>query len=569
LVIFSTTNSLLTLETTLALPLGSHLGPYQIESLLGAGGMGEVYRAHDTRLGRDVAIKVLPENFAADAERLARFQREAQALASLNHPCIAVIYDIQEHGGTRFLVLELVEGETLADRIGRGALPLDDALPIAKQIADALEAAHEKGIAHRDLKPANVKITPDGQVKVLDFGLAKIAEGQTPAAALSQSPTLSAMATGQGVILGTAAYMSPEQARGKSVDKRADIWAFGCVLHEMLTGMQTFGGETISDCIAAILGRDPDFRVLPESVPASLRGLLQRCFQKDVRRRLRDIGEARIAIEDLIDGPLPAALPVAAVPSRKNALAWVLFAAAALLALALSIPAILYWREVPAPEVRLDLLTPATGDPLSFAISPDGRSVVFLASSGDGPEKLWLRRLDQTTAQPLEGTEGGLTPFWSPDSRSIGFYAAGKLLRLDLNEGSPRVLTSAGGTQRRGTWNREGIIVFNKDNFGGLYEIPASGGEPMSVTQLQAGKQTGHRFPSFLPDGRRFVFFVQGSEAEQGIYLGSLDGTAPKRLTAADTAGEYAPPGWLLYVRQGALVARRFDEASGELREIP
>jgi eukaryotic-like serine/threonine-protein kinase len=542
---------------------GTQLGPYEILSLIGAGGMGEVHRARDTRLGRDVAIKVLPDIFAQDAERLTRLQREAQVLASLNHPHIAAIHDFQEHQSTRFLVLELVEGESLDDRIARGALPAAEAVNIARQIAEALEAAHEKGVVHRDLKPANIKVTPDGNVKVLDFGLAKMFEPDGASSAISNSPTLSALATGRGVILGTAAYMSPEQARGKPTDKRTDIWAFGCVLYEMLAGRQCFSGETVSDSIAAILGRDPDWQAV-SNAPAGIQSLLRRCLQKDAQRRLRDIGEARIALEEFVTASAsPSVAPAARTDKTKsNRLLSALLAAAVVAIGVLSVPAIRHLREGPvdAPEMRVDIVTPATTDPISFALSPDGRLLVFVAS-GVGPPQLWLRPLDSATAQPLPGTEGAVYPFWSPDNRSIGFFAGGKLKRTDIGGGLPQSLTAV-LNGRGGTWNKDGTIVFSSNS--ALARISSAGGEAAPVIHLDSG-QTSHRFPQFLPDGRHFLFFVQGVADRQGVYLGSLDESASKRLTAADTAGAYAAPGFLLFVRQGSLIAWKFDAVKGEL----
>jgi Tol biopolymer transport system component len=553
----------------MSLIAGTCLGPYEILSPLGSGGMGEVYRARDTKLNRDVAIKVLPDLFASDPERLARFQREAQVLASLNHPNISHIYGLEESHGIRALVMELVEGPTLADRIAQGPIALDDALLVARQIAEALEAAHEQGIIHRDLKPANIKLRPDGTVKVLDFGLAKLADpvgvASGPASA-SMSPTLSIQATYAGVILGTAAYMSPEQARGKEVDKRTDIWAFGVVFYEMLTGQRLFAGEEISDTLASVLRTDPNWSALPADTPASIRRLLRRCLEKDRKERLPDIVGARLDIKDAHAEPKGLLPPVAPAPSRtRERLAW----GAACLFLTLGgVLGVSYFRK-PAdpPELRTDIITPATPDPMSFAISPDARQVVFVAS-GDGPTRLWLRWLDATTAQPLPGTEGAAYPFWSPNSRSVGFVANNKLKRLDLGAGLPQPLADVTTLGRGGTWSSDGVILFSRNGTSGLYRVPASGGETVVATKLGAS-QINNTFPQFLPGGRQFIFYARGQADAQGIYLGSLDTAETKRLVATTSAGAYAPPGWLLFIRGATLVARRFDTAQGTLTGDP
>jgi serine/threonine protein kinase len=413
--------------------------------------MGDVYQATDSKLGRSVAIKLLPEAFVRDAERVARFEREARVLASLNHSNIAVIHGLEHTDGCNFLVMELVLGETLAERIKRGPVPLDEALAIAKQIAEALEAAHEKGVIHRDLKPANVRITPDGKVKVLDFGLAKAMSGanaspagrshqgmesETASANLSNSPTLSMAATNAGVILGTAAYMSPEQAKGRSVDKRTDIFAFGCVLYEMVTGRATFEGDDVTDILGAVLRMEPDWNRLPAGTPPAVRKLLRLCLEKNVKNRRSSATDVRLDIEEAQkdSGDI---VPPASVRMKSPRLAWI-FAAAFALAFG-SVTAVYFSQRPPAaPEMRLEINTPSTSAPLEFALSPDGRYIVFVAS-GDGPQRLWLRALDKTDAQPLAGTEGANYPFWSPDSRSIGFTATGKLQRIDIAGGAPQV----------------------------------------------------------------------------------------------------------------------------------
>ena len=555
----------LEMDTASELHNGARIGPYEILELIGAGGMGQVYRAVDTRLKRDVAIKVLPEAFAHDADRLSRFQREAKMLASLNHPNIATIHGLEQSDNTSYLVMEMVTGETLQERIERdGAIPIDDALAIAKQIAEALEAAHEKGIIHRDLKPANIKITPDGKVKVLDFGLAKAMESVPAAAAVSNSPTLSLAATNEGIILGTAAYMSPEQAKGKTVDRRTDIWAFGAVLYEMLTGRMMFAGETVSEILAAVMMKEPDWTALPENTPARLHELVCGCVVKEPRSRIQAIGDARIAMEKVLSGPEVDDHIARAASRGRERITWLSFVA--LLSLIVVVLGVRALRpSPPAPpseEMRTEIVTPASDDSSSFALSPDGRQLVF-AASGDGTSRLWLRPLSSTTAQPLAGTEGAMDPFWSPDSRSVGFFADGKLKRLDIGGGSPQVLADAASVG--GAWNADGVILFAQNGQGPLFRVSASGGGAVAVTKLD--RQLGHRFPHFMPDGRRFLFYANGNVAPEtgGIYLGSLDSSLMKRLTAADTAGVYAPAGWLLWVRAGTLVAKRLDLERTEL----
>ncbi len=572
------------------LSFGTRLGPFEILSSLGEGGMGAVYRAHDAKLHRDVAIKVLLPAVANDPDRRARFSREAQVLASLNHPNIAAIYGLEESEGTLALVMELVEGPTLADRIAQGAIPLADALPIAQQIAEALEAAHEQGIIHRDLKPANIKVRPDGVVKVLDFGLAKAMD---PAGASSDhamnSPTISLHATQAGMILGTAAYMAPEQARGNAVDKRADLWSFGVVLYEMLTGTRLFEGTTISDTLAAVLRAEPDWTRLPAETPASMRKLLRRCLEKDRKRRLDSASAARLEIDDALTAPAadPSPAGAAASSSARGSRLWMLVAAVAVLGMAgLAVPAVRYLREAPPdapPETRVDLVTPAGGDPLAFALSPDGRQIVFVAA-GDGASRLWLRSLSTTTAQPLPGTDGAAYPFWSPDSRAVAFFADGQLKRLDLGGGAPRALAAA-PLGRGGSWNADGVLLFAPTAGGPLFRVAAAGGAAAPVTTLD--RQTSHRWPVFLPDGQHFLFYAWGGPDTAGIHLGTLDAGAPTRLTAADAAATYLPAdalreggprpsvavreggpggaealregGWLLWTRAGTLQAQRLD----------
>ena len=526
--------------------------------------MGEVYRARDTKLNRDVAIKVLPDSFASDADRLARFTREAQTLASLNHPNIAQIYGLEESDGVRALVMELVEGEDLSQRIVRGPIPIDETLPIARQIAEALEAAHEHGVIHRDLKPANIKLRPDGTVKVLDFGLAKATESATGASVnLSHSPTITSpvMMTGMGVILGTAAYMAPEQAAGGVADKRSDVWAFGVVLMEMLTGRSVFTGETVSHVLASVLKSEPDWTTLPVETPAPLRRLLRRCLEKNRKRRLSDASDARLEIEEAALGTDIASVPPAARTTRREVLAWAIAGLAVIAAIsvvawpALTRPALIPMAAsqfvVPAPEGLVYRPAPA--------ISPDGRTIVFAAAGTDGRSQLWVRPLDVITARALPGTEGGTAPFWSPDSRSIGFFTFGHLKKTEVSGGLPQILASVTGSiGRAGSWNRDGIILFSEGLNRALKKVSAVDGAVVTVT-------TGSN-PFFLPDGRHFlVFQVERSGASaaetsgQGIYVGAVDSPDTKLLVLADSAGVYASEGFLLFSRGGVLMAQPFD----------
>ena len=557
------------LEKLMAFGPGARLGPFEVVSVIGAGGMGEVYQARDTRLKREVALKILPASFATDPDRLARFQREAEVLATLNHPHIAAIYGLEESDGTRALVIELVEGETLADRIARGAIPIDDALPIAKQIAEALEAAHEQGIIHRDLKPANIKVRPDGTVKVLDFGLAKLNDPNVQNGpndpngpnVLSMSPTITspALMTGVGVLLGTAAYMSPEQARGKPADKRSDIWAFGCVLYEMLTGKRAFAGHDVSETLAGVIKSEPDWHELPKDVPSSIHRLLRRCLKKDRQLRVGDLSIARIEIDDARDGSGDAA---SEIPTRSRSRVHLMWAAAAGLAAATA--GVFAWalRAVPPPaEMRLAIETPPAMDSTSVAISPDGDKVVFEAIS-EGRPRLWLRSLSSSTARPLARTEEAYLPFWSPDGRSVGFFAAGKLKRIDLNGETVQTLADA-GVAGGGAWNRDGVILFVPNKIIGLARVAASGGASAEVLNFgakQGLRQLSH--PQFLPDGGHFVF---ASEGRGGgiveIYAGALDGSEPRHLLDTDNGNTeiaYAAD-HLFFIRQGTLFAQRLD----------
>jgi eukaryotic-like serine/threonine-protein kinase len=546
--------------------IGARLGSYEIRSLLGAGGMGEVFRAYDSKLGREVALKTLPALVALDPDRLARFKREAQVLASLNHPNIAAIYGFEDSGSVQALVLELVPGPTLAERIAEGPIPTDEVLTIAKQICDALEAAHEQGIIHRDLKPANIKVRADGTVKVLDFGLAKALEPATPASgeAIASSTITSPALTRMGVILGTAAYMSPEQATGQAADKRSDIWAFGCLLYEMLSGRFAFRGETVSHTIAAILEREPEWVALPADTPAGIRLLLRRCLDKNPKRRLHDIADARIEIDDDRSGVQQDGR-VAGLRAGWR-LAWTsVLALLALMAAAIGGRALR--PELAAPEMRLEINTPPTPSS-SLAIAPDGLKMVFVARSA-GQTQLWLRSLDSSVAHPLPGTERASSPFWSPDSRSVGFFAGTRLKRLSLDGGSGQTLVSDIAVPLGGTWNSDGTILFANSPSGPIFRISAAGGEPTAATWVKAPQQRGHFSPLFLPDGRHFLFFVTGSPEARGVYVGQLDGLNTKRLFNADGAAVYAATGHVLFIREGKLLAQDFDADRLDIRGDP
>ncbi|MFQ5930211.1 MAG: protein kinase, partial [Acidobacteriota bacterium] len=489
--------------------IGKTISHYRVLEKLGEGGMGEVYRAEDTNLGREVAIKVLPDLFAQDPQRLARFEREAKLLASLNHPNIAAIHSFEHADGLHFLVLELVEGETLAERVAKGPLPVEEALEICRQVAEGAEAAHEKGVIHRDLKPANVKITPEGQVKVLDFGLAKALEGETPAADISHSPTLTEEMTRSGVILGTAAYMSPEQARGKAVDKRADIWAFGCVLYEGLVGRQVFGGETVTDIIGAIVHKEPDWNVLPEKTPWNIRALLRRCLEKDPDLRLRDIWDVRIEIKQALSGAVEK-LPDLAVARQP---VWTLRRTLLLVSgmvLVTAVAGVIGWILKPAPELPLhkfelavDSLEAGIETPL--AVSPDGKKVVYVSAG-----RLWIRELDQLEPRQLSRSEEARLPFWSPDSAFVGYVAAGKLWRVPVSGGESTTISDLQGGLVGGagaTWGSNGQIVFSRGGTG-LLEVSARGGDPQPLLELDPKSEGDFHQPHFLPDGRGVLFVV-------------------------------------------------------------
>jgi serine/threonine protein kinase len=549
------------------LTAGTRVGVYEIVSQIGSGGMGEVWRATDTRLKRQIALKVLPAALVSDPERIARFQREAEVLASLNDPNIAQIYGIEETAGITALVLELVEGPTLADRIARGPIPIEEVLPIARQIAEALEGAHEQGIIHRDLKPANIKVRPDGAVKVLDFGLAKLAEpavtnAALPVSPLTQSPTITspAMMTAVGVLLGTAAYMSPEQAKGRPADKRSDIWAFGCVLYEMLTGTRAFEGEDVSDTLATILKSDPDWRSVPAAIPSGLRQLARRCLQKDPKRRLQAIGDARLELEEATLSTAGEADSATRRPPHRSML-WVGVAVVAVIATGVGA----WLAPTSTPDQRVYRTTiPTPGSFINvqsgrIALSPDGQQIAFAALDDVGHPFIWIRRLDEASSHVIPGTEGGNGPFWSPDSRNVGFVATGKLKRVAVAGGAPLVLADAIPSVP-GAWNRDDVILFSPRANAPLHKVSAAGGTATPVTRVdeQAG-EAGHRLPVFLPDGRRFLYLATHlTQQPAGVFLANLTDSTHQRIGDIDSNVAYGANA-LLYFRGETLVAQPFD----------
>jgi len=542
---------------------GIKLGPYEIAGAIGAGGMGEVYRARDTQLGRDVAIKVLPANFVNDPDRLVRFQREARMLAALNHPNIATIYGLEQTSGAACLVMELVPGETLAERVRAGPIPIEEALKIAAQIAEALEAAHEKSIIHRDLKPANVKVTPERKVKVLDFGLAKAFEGDGANEDMSNSPTLSHAATMQGVILGTAGYMSPEQARGKAIDKRTDVWAFGCVLYELLTGKQAFPGETFTDITAKILTGEPDWQVLPAQTPEQIRQLLRRCLQKDRALRLRDAGDARIEIQDALSAPAsPKPMGAAA---RWFSIGWrqgAVLGFAAVVLLAVGGIAVWHLKPSPAQPVTRTVIDLPPGQQLAglengpaVAVSPDGTHLAYVARQS-GIQQLYLRAMDSLESRPITGTEGASNPFFSPDGQWVGFFASYKLKKVSVSGGAALTLDDATAPSGA-SWGSQGIIAFAPVNFSVLQQTPEAGGAPQPLTRFEKGENT-HRWPEFLPSGKA-VLFAAGTGFSNQVVVQSV-GTGERRsLVQGGMNPHYALSGHLVYAQGGTLMTVPFD----------
>ena len=555
----------------MSLVAGTKLGRYEIRSKIGEGGMGEVYLAHDPKIGRDVAIKVLPATFSADKERLHRFEQEAQAAGRLNHPNILSIYDVDTHENAPFVVSELLEGETLRERLNGTALQPRKAVDYVLQLAHGLSAAHEKGIVHRDLKPENIFITHDGRLKILDFGLAKLTE---PVSAIEgQTDVLTRRVnTDPGVVMGTVGYMSPEQVRGRPADHRSDIFSLGVILYEMLTGRRAFRRDSAVETLNAILKEDP--QELSESnsqINPALERVVMHCLEKSPAQRFQSARDVAFALEALsglsssrtITGAL--ALPGERSENRER-LFWI--AAVAMLALALSALTFIYFRrpQVETYAVRFTVPLPekVTGA-TSLALSPDGRRVALVASS-EGKTHVWLRAIDSLTAHPLAGTEDALNLFWSPDSRMIGFFAGGKLKRIEATGGPPQTLCEA-ADGRGGTWNRDGVIVFSPYAQTGLYRVSALGGVPVQITKIDASRgENSHRWPAFLPDGRHFIFFARSTRPENsGIYVGSLDSNDRKLLFASASSAQYALPGYLLFIREKTLMAQQFDASRLQL----
>jgi Tol biopolymer transport system component len=558
------------------LPAGRRIGVFEVQGLLGVGGMGEVYRARDTRLGREVAIKLLPRAFKDDPDRVARFEREARLLASLNHPHIGAIYGLESADEVSALVMELVDGEDLSQRLCRGALALDEALPIVKQMAGALQAAHEHGIIHRDLKPANIKVRPDGTVKVLDFGLAKATEAVGTTSTMN-SPTLSMHATQAGVILGTAAYMSPEQARGRSVDKRTDLWAFGCVLFEMLSGVRPFRGDDVTDTIAAILRADPDWTRLPAETPPSIRRLLRRCLEKDRARRLADASDAALEIDDAnTSATVEHAGGPGLIGTRAHQLVWRLlpWTVAGALAVGLALAVLGPWNAVGSPpplrlsaDLGADILLTSTATRSGLSLSADGSSLAFVAQKGaSGRAQLYLRRLDQLQATALPGTEDADAPFFSPDDQWIAFFAGGKLKKTPAAGGTVISLCDApsGGVVGGGAWSEDGTIVFAASSFvgaGGLMRVSSAGGAAEALSP-SSDDHLGPRWPQLLPGGSAILFTGTGATGsyDHGNLGVQLSTNGSRRIVLRDAYfGRYVPSGHVIFIRDGTLFAAPFD----------
>jgi len=549
---------------------GDTVGRYRVQSRLGAGGMGIVYLAEDVALGRKVALKFLPAALAADPQFRNRFDREARTISALDHPHICTLYDVGEQDGTAYLVMQYLEGETLEARLKRGALPLEQALQFATQIADALDKAHRAGVVHRDLKPGNIMVTKSGAM-LLDFGLAK-ATASASGSSLSVLPTTPPDLTAHGTILGTFQYMAPEQLEGRDADARTDIFSFGVTFYEMVTGRKAFAGASQASLIGAILKDEPPpiATVQPQATP-SVEHVLRRCLAKDADDRWQSARDVLRELQWIKSGASQGAATPAApavAPSRRPSLsaAWG-FIAGVVLAAALAMFYVTSGTVQPV-VTRLDVVTPVTNDPFSFALSADGRQLAFVSSTPTGPQ-LWVRSLDQPTARPIAGTEGATQPFWSPDGRAIGFFAGGKLKRVDVASATVRVLADA-PVPRGGSWNKSDVILFTPTVYTEVMRVSATGGTVSPVTKRPVAGQGTHRWPRFLPDGRQFVFLLALAPFEtRGLYLATLDGGEPRRLMAADAAATYVEPGYLLLPSQGALVAYRFDPARGSVSGEP
>jgi tRNA A-37 threonylcarbamoyl transferase component Bud32/dipeptidyl aminopeptidase/acylaminoacyl peptidase len=556
---------------------GQSLLQYRLVEQIGAGGMGVVWRATDSALGRDAAIKILPDVFSGDPERLVRFEREAKLLASLSHPNIASVYGLHVSDGVRFLAMEMVKGEDLAARVARGPIPVDEALGLARQIADALETAHENGVIHRDLKPANVRLTAEGTAKVLDFGLAKAFDAFSASGRDQQglSPTVTSAGSVMGMILGTAAYMSPEQARGKPVDRRTDIWSFGCVVYEMLTGKRPFDGETVSDSIAKILQTDADLSKLPARTPRAVRELIARCLEKDPKRRLRDIGDARLVLEDVARAGIGSTAdegPAARRSTRSGWLPWAVAGAAVAAAVALFAVAPRGGTAANATRGAKFLALNAPGgmrftdQPGDIVVAPDGRSIVVVAPAGEDTPRLYLRRFDDPAWRALPGTEGAYFPFWSGDGRLVGFFASNKLKKIAIGGGTAETICDA-AAGRGGTWNQDGLILFAPGPSGPLMQVKAEGGAVTPATELDAAMgEVGHRFPRFLPDGRHFMYAsVPVHDGGHDTWLASLGSKERKLVVNSDGVPSFAAPDRLVYRRNKTLYVQPFDPGVGHV----
>ena len=560
--------------------IGQTISHFKVIEKIGQGGMGVVYRAQDTNLSRDVAIKVLPEQFTQDPQRLARFEREAKLLASLNHPNIAAIHSFEHADEIHFLVLELVEGETLADLLTKGPVPVEKTLELCQQIAEGVEAAHEKGVIHRDLKPANVKVTPEGKVKILDFGLAKAFECEVPVTDISQSPTLTEEMTRAGVILGTAAYMSPEQAKGKPVDKRTDLFAFGCVLYELLTGRRAFQGETVTETLAKVLEGEPDWNALPGVLPSTIRFLMSRCLQKDPAKRLQHIDGARILIEEAVTGVTLVSPIGASSPSPwKQAIPWSL---AGVMALTIGF---MFWNSnstapatstsTPEPVVRFVAALPVDLRVVQrsggiVALSRDGAHLAHAATRA-GTAQLYLRSMDQLEAKPIPGTEDVTHPFFSPDGQWLGFFAGGKLKKVSVSGGAPVILCDVYSPAVTASWASDDTIVFSQPS-SFISQVPAAGGTPKALTTLDSENgESQHRAPQLLPDGKTLLFTTFSPEGPR-VIVQSLDTGERKIVLEGARHVRYVPTGHLVYAQAGTLMAVAFDleqlEATGSATPI-
>jgi len=553
----------------LTLSTGTRLGPYEILAPIGAGGMGEVYKARDTRLERTVAVKVLPQHLSSSPEVRQRFEREAKTISQFSHSHICALYDVGREGETEYLVMEFLEGETLADRLARGPIPIDQTLRIGVEILAALDAAHRSGIVHRDLKPGNVMLTKSG-VKLLDFGLAKLAAA--PVSGVSQATSLptalqeSQPLTTRGTILGTFQYMAPEQLEGGEAEPRSDIFAFGCVLYEMLTGQKAFSGKSQASLIGSIMNSDPaPISSIQPMIPASLDRIVKGCLAKEPEHRWSTAHDVMLQLQWIAEGGSLAGVPAPVVARRKNRekLAWGLFAAALLAAAALAV-GFVRRAPKPAPLVRFDVVPPPEVATMDVPrISPDGRFLAFDATDMEGKARIWVRALNSLTAQPLAGTDGGVRPFWSPDSRYVGFIADGVMKKVDVTGGPPtKICDAPGGSD--GTWSPAGVILWDGSGNDPLYRVSAAGGtRSVAVALDTAKKETSVGWPQFLPDGKHFIYLVTGEKPEDSAYwIGSIDSKDKKMLAPAQTLVQYAPPGQLLFVRDRTLVAQPFDASA-------